>query len=224
MLDEARAELPAPVERDTERLGLERRRGHALTVDGVEARHRIPEQDDPARHLPQPLHVPALARPHAMGDDLGQRLAAGDQLRNRRIGEAAREGEPAVVVRRGVVSVEPGQRHHPPWALEGECHAQPRGGGLAHDGADQPVGPTPGSRAQDPGGVSHVDADLRPGRRLEAERLQPAQGAGGASRGIDDELGGDLVAVLQPNAGDGPAAGGEDQSIRRTLAQRHRRK
>ncbi len=164
---------------------------HPLTVNRVERRERVAEDEQPVGPPVEPLGVQPPVGPDARDEDVGRGLRRADELRQERIGKRSRTGEEILATGRQLASAGAGEGHHPAVVLLREEHTEAAGlacpvvGG--HVDRGKPARRA-GGRRELPGGVrdSRVDDVHLDGR--EAEFGQPALQPRAPSSGVDHEI------------------------------------
>src|SRR6185437_2719303 len=151
---------------------------------------RIAGNHQPGREPAQPLVPPPQVGREPVRADVVERTGGGDRGEHVRRGDAAREGQESVRVRRGVVAGVPGQGQDPAVVFLGE---QGQGGWPGGLGADQDQllrAQRAGAQPQVTAGVLDVDPDLLLGRRVVAHLRQPYWSPPAAAGRIGDQVSG----------------------------------
>ena len=162
---------------------------HALPVDRVERADRIAGDYQPGREPAQPVVPPPQVGREPVRADVVERAGGGDRGEHVQRGNAAREGQESVRVRRRVMTGIPGQGQDPAVVFLGEQGQGGRPGGLGADQDQLGLAQRAGGQPQVTAGVLDVDPDLLLGRRVVAHLRQPRWSPPAAAGRISDQVG-----------------------------------
>ncbi|WP_354671015.1 hypothetical protein [Streptomyces sp. MA15] len=173
------------------RAGLQRGRGHALSVRRVEAGQRVAQGQEAARPLG---HRPVVVTHHlgtAAGNGGFRRAQGGERVAHLRYAHLRQEEPQPLRVGGRDVGAPPLKGDHPAAVLLGQRDRSARGR-TGQGGQDAQGAIRAGAGREVERGVAQGDREALGGGYGTARLYQPRGAPGGASRGVHDEVGGNV--------------------------------